>query len=646
MYHICHTCVVEQTTIINLVTGKAKKTEGTIRVNGEVVDDLSKWKKLVGFVPQEDVMIRNLTVRDNIGFSANYRLPAAMSYADAQGVVNDTLLSLGIDHVQHSIIGDERERGVSGGQRKRVNIGIELAALPRVLFLDEPTSGLDSTSSTTLTKQLKQIAQDQKVTIAAVIHQPSMATFHEFDDLLLLGRGGMVVYQGPVCDAVAYFSSIGFEMKTPMNPADFFLDITNGAVDRENDASFETPDLFRFWDNKLAGRAVDYNGDGDNLQLPSPECSMDNDSVQTTMDSVKYEEEIEATLNPLVSTRNFCLFVLKYLEFVWDCLVDWCCGVQEVAVGAFANCAHKEEVRVTPGFTWQLLLCIKRAFKQKYRNYGALATQMLIHMGVAIVVGSVSTDLQYVGPLPGVICATVTRDLYTPCMDPLVDSYTGTANFLALGTIFAAISVSTITFGGEQVNYWRESAAGLRTVPYFIAKWIVEFPNIVLASCFFWLAFRIRFPNTNSSNALFVFFFAVYWWSWSLGFLLSALVAPDKVFLLGVLVAILLAVGFSGSNPTLTEVDDMSPAVSWLWSCSGTRWLLEAFYVSQVEYYETVPSGPLEGLPYMNVDAGLETNGYSINNFDRSISGLWWCGVGYGLLAMIIMTASNRDKKK
>jgi ABC-type multidrug transport system ATPase subunit len=607
-------------------------------VNGEVVDDLRKWKKLVGFVPQEDVMIRNLTVRDNIGFSANYRLPDSMSYSEAQGVVNDTLLSLGIDHVQHSIIGDERERGVSGGQRKRVNIGIELAALPRVLFLDEPTSGLDSTSSTTLTKQLKNIAVEQNVTIAAVIHQPSMATFEAFDDLLLLGRGGMVVYQGPVCDAVAYFSSIGFNMKTPMNPADFFLDITNGAIERENDPAFKTPDLFRFWNNKLNGRPLDYIPDDDHHALLR---------TTTLVGSSQHEEDIDATLSPFASARNFCLFVHKFFEFVWHYLVETWDGIKEVNMDSVtAYFSRKEEVRVTPGVTWQLLLCIKRAFKQKYRNYGALATQMLIHMGVAIVVGSVSTDLQYVGPLPGVICATVTRDLYTPCSKPLIDSYAGTANFLALGTIFAAISVSAITFGGEQVNYWRESAAGLKTIPYFFAKWLIEFPNILLASCFFWLAFQIRFPNTNSSGALFLFFFSVYWWSWSLGFLLSALVAPDKVFLLGVLVAILLAVGFSGINPTLDEVNDMSPAISWLWSCSGTRWLLEAFYVSQVEYYETVPSGPLEGQPYMDVEAGLETYGYDIDNFETAIGGLWWCGLGYGLLALVIMMNSNRDKKK
>ena len=255
-----------KTTIINLVTGKATKTEGVIHVNGEEVNDLSKWKKLVGFVPQEDIMIRQLTVRDNIVFSARYRLPDAMSLAEKNDVVNQTLVSLGIDHVQHSVVGDERERGVSGGQRKRVNIGIELAALPSVLFLDEPTSGLDSTSSATLTKQLKTIAIEQNVTIAAVIHQPSIQTFNEFDDLLLLGKGGQAIYQGPVKEAPKYFASIGFEMGEMMNPADFYLDVANGAVKRKGDSTFEPTHLFKFWANKKAGRELDYTEEEDSRQ--------------------------------------------------------------------------------------------------------------------------------------------------------------------------------------------------------------------------------------------------------------------------------------------------------------------------------------------------------------------------------------------
>ena len=98
-------------------------------------------RKTVGFVPQDDVMIKTLTVRDNLTFSARYRLPASTTSKQIEEKVNEMLFELGIPHVQHSVIGDEYTRGISGGQRKRVNIGIEMIAEPLILFLDEPTSG-------------------------------------------------------------------------------------------------------------------------------------------------------------------------------------------------------------------------------------------------------------------------------------------------------------------------------------------------------------------------------------------------------------------------------------------------------------------------------------------------------------------------
>ncbi len=155
--------------------------------SGKECDGLGQFQKLVGFVPQEDVMIRELSVRDNIEFSARYRLPKELTAEEINRKVNVCINELGIPHVQHSPIGDERTRGVSGGQRKRVNIGIELVADPKVLFLDEPTSGLDSTTATSLCSTLKKIANIRQMTIAAVIHQPSLSSFLEFDDLLLLG---------------------------------------------------------------------------------------------------------------------------------------------------------------------------------------------------------------------------------------------------------------------------------------------------------------------------------------------------------------------------------------------------------------------------------------------------------------------------
>jgi energy-coupling factor transporter ATP-binding protein EcfA2 len=125
-------------------------------------------------------------------------------------------------------------------------------ALPKVLFLDEPTSGLDSTSSAVLARQLKDIAIRRGVTIASVIHQPSIQAFFEFDDLLLLGKGGQVVYHGPISEASAYFESIGFKPVGLTNPADFYLDIANGAVARDGDPDFIPPHLFQFWENKVS----------------------------------------------------------------------------------------------------------------------------------------------------------------------------------------------------------------------------------------------------------------------------------------------------------------------------------------------------------------------------------------------------------
>ena len=120
------------------MTGKLKKTSGKVTLNGEEVPDLTHKKKLIGFVPQEDIMIRQLSVIDNIRFSADYRLPVSLTDEERETATNHCLADLGIEHVKHTAIGDEWTRGISGGQRKRVNIGIELVADPSILFCDEP----------------------------------------------------------------------------------------------------------------------------------------------------------------------------------------------------------------------------------------------------------------------------------------------------------------------------------------------------------------------------------------------------------------------------------------------------------------------------------------------------------------------------
>ena len=118
---------------------------------------------------------------------------------------------------------------------------------PNILFLDEPTSGLDSTTTVALCDTLKGIALKRRMTIAAVIHQPSIGAFKTFDDLLLLGKGGRVVYHGPICDAEKYFNDIGFKTPEETNPADFYMNIVSGGVPREGFPDFKKEDLFDLW---------------------------------------------------------------------------------------------------------------------------------------------------------------------------------------------------------------------------------------------------------------------------------------------------------------------------------------------------------------------------------------------------------------
>jgi ABC-type multidrug transport system ATPase subunit len=137
-----------KTSLLSVLSGKVDKTSGSIRISGKD-DTIQNYRKLVGFVPQDDVMHRSLTVKENILFAARTRLATDIDDADKAKLANEVIKLLGkensekilrmvgLNRVRHSIIGNEENRGVSGGERKRVNIGMELAAQPSVLFLDE-----------------------------------------------------------------------------------------------------------------------------------------------------------------------------------------------------------------------------------------------------------------------------------------------------------------------------------------------------------------------------------------------------------------------------------------------------------------------------------------------------------------------------
>ncbi|CAB1423261.1 unnamed protein product [Pleuronectes platessa] len=199
-------------------------------LSGEVLIDGApqppNFKCLSGYVVQDDVVMGTLTVRENFTFSAALRLPSSISAQDKEQKVNRVIQELGLSRVADSRVGTQLIRGISGGERKRTNIGMELIIDPPVLFLDEPTTGLDASTANSVLLLLKRMASHGR-TIILSIHQPRYSIYRLFDSLTLLVTGKQV-YHGPAQNVLEYFSDIGYTCEPHNNPADFFLDVING----------------------------------------------------------------------------------------------------------------------------------------------------------------------------------------------------------------------------------------------------------------------------------------------------------------------------------------------------------------------------------------------------------------------------------
>ena len=205
--------------------GKQSHTGGVTKVNGSP-GVISKYKKIIGYVPQDDIVLPELTVRENVLHSARIRLPSDWKETEIQKHVDILLRCLHLNHVQDLLVGSPSSPVISGGERKRVSIGIELAAAPMALFLDEPTSGLDATSASSIMLILKALS-GLGITVVTIIHQPRHEIFASLDFIHLMGAG-TVIYSGRQDEVQPYFEQCGFAFPKVANPADTIMDIIAG----------------------------------------------------------------------------------------------------------------------------------------------------------------------------------------------------------------------------------------------------------------------------------------------------------------------------------------------------------------------------------------------------------------------------------
>ncbi|MCQ2084120.1 MAG: ATP-binding cassette domain-containing protein [Bacteroidaceae bacterium] len=193
-----------KSTLLNILNGSIIPQEGKITINGHEIHEPSA-KSLIGFVPQDDLLIEELTVYQNLWFTAKLCFNG-MSDQELDAKVMATLVDLGLDQAKDLKVGSPMNKYISGGQRKRLNIALELIRQPAVLFLDEPTSGLSSTDTEKVMNLLKEQTYKGKL-IVVNIHQPSSDVYKLFDRLWLLDKGGYPVFDGNPIEAVSYFKN-------------------------------------------------------------------------------------------------------------------------------------------------------------------------------------------------------------------------------------------------------------------------------------------------------------------------------------------------------------------------------------------------------------------------------------------------------
>ena len=193
-----------KSTLLNILNGTFVPNSGSVKINGiDVHHEKEKLQGIIGFVSQDDLLIEELTVFQNLFFNAKLCF-SKLTDRDIKRKVIDMLQSIGLYEVKDLVVGNPLEKTISGGQRKRLNIALELIREPEVLFVDEPTSGLSSRDSENIMDLLKEMTFKGKL-VFVVIHQPSSEIYKLFDRLLLMDQGGFPIFDGNPIDAIVYF---------------------------------------------------------------------------------------------------------------------------------------------------------------------------------------------------------------------------------------------------------------------------------------------------------------------------------------------------------------------------------------------------------------------------------------------------------
>ncbi|CAJ2654476.1 unnamed protein product [Trifolium pratense] len=565
-----------KTTFLSALTGKAAgcHTTGQVLVNGQE-SSIRSFKRIIGFVPQDDIVHGNLTVEENLWFSARCRLSADLPKEEKVLVVERVIESLGLQAIRDSLVGTVEQRGISGGQRKRVNVGLEMVMEPSLLILDEPTSGLDSSSSQLLLRALRREALEG-VNICMVLHQPSYTLFKMFDDFILLAKGGLTVYHGPVNKVEEYFSGMGIVVPDRVNPPDYYIDILEGIL-KPSASSGVTH-------KQLPVRWMLHNG------YPVP------------MDMLQLIEGMSTPSGtiPTQGGRNPNAKLTAAPSFAGELWQDVKCNVEMKRDNLQLNFLASNDLsnRNTPGSFQQYKYFLGRVGKQRLREARTQAVDFLILL------------------LAGVCLGTLAK--------------VSDESFGATGYTYTVIAVSLLSkiaalrsFSLDKLHYWRESASGMSSLAYFLSKDTVDhFSTLIKPLVYLSMFYFFNNPRSSFTDNYFVLLCLVYCVT-GIAYVLAIFLEPGPAQLWSVLLPVVLTLLATYEN------EEDSTYVAFLSDLCYTKWALEAFVISNAKRYS--------GVWLISRCGALNSYGYDLKHWYQCLGLLVVTGIISRMLAFFCM---------
>uniref|UniRef100_A0A7S2WG22 ABC transporter domain-containing protein n=1 Tax=Mucochytrium quahogii TaxID=96639 RepID=A0A7S2WG22_9STRA len=513
-----------KTTLMDVIAGRKNtgKIEGTIAING-VPASPKDFSKISGYCEQMDIHSPEATVREAFRFSAMLRQPEEIPVAEKLRFVEHVIDILDLHSVSDRLIGASTLVGLSVEQRKRVTIGVELSANPAVIFADEPTSGLDARAAMIVMRALRRISSANR-TVVCTIHQPNTVIFEMFDELLLLQRGGVTIYNSELgqesSNLIRYFESNGADPICPgENPANYMLSVIGAGVGKAHDPTPPKHDL------RSQVIAEEEEEDDDDIYSGTATQDVPSQDFGIVYKNSKLKRHVDKRVAAQLKDGDK-ESVLKLLSY-------------------------PDDRAMATSVLFQLKECSRKAFTTYWRTPQYNVKRVIILIILALIFGTAYLYAGPVFPITNLRQARSVGALIYLCMD-----FVGILNM---------VTVLPVTFSERTVYYRERAAQTYSSRAYMFSIFVVELPYLVIsiAVFVFIMYFLIGLPAQMVG-----YFFVVFWLYVSLCTYLGQLIAiasPNEIVgqvLVGFLTVIFNL--FSGYLVSRTQITVALQWVMWL----------------------------------------------------------------------------------